>query len=82
MDRKSITKTGRFVLAAALAAGLAACARPSEQYGLAPVARSNDAYPNINQDPAQKPTEKTMSPEERAAAEAELMREAGKLPKR
>lgn len=71
---------GGFILGVAL--GLSACARPSEQYGLAPVSQSADAYPNINKDPTQKSGEAMMTPEQRAAAEAELMREAGKLPKR
>ncbi|WP_222874587.1 hypothetical protein [Terrihabitans soli] len=61
---------------------LAACSTPSQQYGLAPVEKTGDPYPNINMDPTQKPAEAMMTPEQRAEAEAELMRRAGKLPKR
>jgi hypothetical protein len=65
-----------------MALGLGACSTPSQKYGLAPTSQTVEAYPNINKDPAQKSAETPMTPEQRAAAEAELMREAGKLPKR
>ena len=69
-------------LALGLAMALAACSTPSQKYGLAPLSQSTDPYPNINMDPTQKSAEAAMTPEQRAEAEAELMRRAGKLPKR
>jgi hypothetical protein len=82
MRKNRILTAGKTGLALALALAAGACSMPSQQYGLAPISQSTDPYPNINMDPTQKSAEKAMTPAERAAAEAELMREAGKLPKR
>lgn len=82
MSRSWIWNVGRGGLALGVALGLSACAMPSKQYGLAPISQSTDPYPNINKDPTQKSAETVMTPEQRAAAEEELLREAGKLPKR
>jgi hypothetical protein len=82
MSKSWISLMGRGGLALAVALGASACAPPGEKYGLAPISQSADPYPNINKDPTQKSPETVMTPEQRAAAEAELMREAGKLPKR
>jgi hypothetical protein len=82
MRKMWVLKAGKGGLALGLALFAAACSMPSEKYGLAPISQSPDAYPNINMDPTQKSAEATMTPEQRAKAEAELMREAGKLPKR
>lgn len=79
---RSIAIAGMFGVVLACALGLSACSTPSQKYGLAPVSQTTEAYPNINTDPAQKSAETTMTPEQRAKAEAELMREAGKLPRR
>lgn len=82
MRKNRIPAGGKVGLALALALAAAACSMPSEKYGLAPISQSTDPYPNINRDPTQKSAEAAMTPEQRAEAEAELMREAGKLPKR
>lgn len=82
MRKNRVLKAGKGGLALGLALAAAACSMPSEKYGLAPIAQSTDPYPNINMDPTQKPAEAAMTPEQRAEAEAELMRRAGKLPKR
>jgi len=66
------------VLGLGLAA--AACSTPSQRYGLPPPAKGGD-YPNINVDPAAKSPEPVMTPAQRAEAEAELKRQAGKRPK-
>lgn len=68
-----------WLIAAAAGLCLAACSTPSQKYGLPPP--SDDlAYPNINLDPGVKSDQVPMTPEERAAAEAELERRAGKRP--
>lgn len=82
MGRNRVLKAGKGGLALALAMAAAACSMPSEKYGLAPISQSPDPYPNINMDPTQKPAEAAMTAEQRAEAEAELMRRAGKLRKR
>jgi hypothetical protein len=82
MSAKRIGTAGKTGLILALCLCASACSTPSQKYGLAPVSQTPEAYPNINQDPAQKSAEATMTPQQRAEAEAELMREAGKLPKR
>jgi hypothetical protein len=70
----------KLVLALGAALLAAACSTPSERYGLAPPSASNTPYPNINVDPAAKPAEAKLNPQEREAAEAELERRAGKKP--
>lgn len=67
-------------LAAAFGAMVGGCSTPSERFGLAPVSQEL-AYPNINMDPTQQAAQKPMTPEQRAAAEAELERRAGRKPK-
>jgi hypothetical protein len=66
----------------ALGAGLlaTACSTPSERYGLPPPSASKEEFPNINLDPAAKPAEKALTPQQRTEAEAELERQAGKKP--
>jgi len=66
----------------ALGAGLlaAACSTPSQRYGLPPPSETPGDYPNINVDPAAKPVEPKLDPKQRAEAEAELERQAGKKP--
>lgn len=73
----------RLALGIALAGLLAAagCTTPSERYGLAPPSENTAEYPNINVNPAEKQAVPAMTPEQRAAAEAELQRRAGKKPK-
>jgi hypothetical protein len=82
MSKTWVSEMARAGFALGVALGLSACAMPSKQYGLAPISQSTDPYPNINKDPTQKSAETVMTPEQRAAAEEELLREAGKLPKR
>jgi hypothetical protein len=67
-------------LAAAFGAMVGGCSTPSERFGLAPQP-ADLAYPNINMDPTKQAAQKAMTPEERAAAEAELERRAGRKPK-
>jgi hypothetical protein len=66
----------------ALGAGLlaTACSTPSQRYGLPPPSATTEAFPNINVDPAAKPAEAKLDPKQRAEAEAELERQAGKKP--
>jgi hypothetical protein len=73
----------RLALGTALAGLLAAagCSTPSERYGLAPPSENTAEYPNINIDPAKKSAQSPMTPAQRAEAEAELERRAGRKPK-
>ncbi len=66
-------------ITAATGLALGACSTPSQKYGLPPPA-SDLSYPNINLDPGVKSDEVPMTPAQRAAAEAELERRAGKKP--
>ena len=67
-------------MAALAGAVTGACSTPSEKYGLPPPS-ADEPYPNINMDPTQAPGQPAMTPEERAKAEAELERRAGKKPR-
>jgi hypothetical protein len=80
MGRLGINGAGKRGLALAGALVLAGCAMPSAQYGLAPIAQSPDPYPNINADPTQKQADPYMNAQQRADAEADMLRKAGKLP--
>jgi hypothetical protein len=70
----------KLVLALGAALLATACSTPSQKYGLAPPSENAAPYPNINVDPAAKPAEPKLNPQERAAAEAELEQQAGKKP--
>jgi hypothetical protein len=83
MHRARIKRTGFLGLALAGALILAGCSMPSEKYGLAPITQSTAPYPNINADPTQKQAEPYLDATQRAEAEAEMLRRAGKqAPKR